>query len=420
MGLKTPERPVSAANGEFPLDGSVARVALSLLAPSVSAAGAGGQQPSADSWAMVQRVVGPRLLPLLGHVADARGVVLPPAVRLAVAAATRDSQMAWMRRRPALDAMLRALRVAGLEASVLKGMALARTTYPAPALRFMTDIDLWLHAPDARAALAPLAPLGWRMPAWRDLGWSDPSAVIGLAHGEPQLLVEIHAEPNSLQRVVPSLTDTMGARTTTVDGWRVLAPSDQLLHLATHAHSHGYAAGIQGLVDIAWFLSRHRDAIDWDQAAIEWKQAGGARCVAVALSATEQLFGVSAPEAAWTALDASGVREIAREAAESAWWTHLTGENPQAIFAAGPPMAVTRALLRQLRVFLREKQGFDAGAPRRLVRRLVRLAGRTVPRHLHAIARGEYRGVSGAMRRDRSARHAALVRALSAPATDRE
>ncbi len=420
MGLKPPKNSGATAGEVFALDGSVARAALSLLAPSPTAQHAATASQSAERWTLVQRALGPRLLPLMGHVARERGLAMPRALLHAEAAAKRDSQMAWLRRRAALDAILRALRAAGLDAIVLKGMALARTTYPGATLRVMTDMDLWIEAPSTRDAVAPLVPLGWQVPAWRDLGWSDPSAEIGLAQGTPPLLVEVHAVPKSLHALVPSLTASIAARTTTVEGWRILAPQDQLLHLATHAHFGEYAAGIQSLVDIAWFLSRHGDRIDWKRAADEWTSAGVARSVAIALVAAEQLLGVDTPAAARTVLDTASVRDIARDAAESAWWTHVTGESPSAIFAAESPGAVARDLMKRLRVFLVGTDRLSAGAPRRLARRLLRLTAGAVPRHLSAIARGEYRGAHGAQRRERRARHAALVRALAAPSSGRD
>ena len=75
-----------------------------------------------------------------------------------------DFAAAWTRYRRIYAAMTElsaAWGAAGIDATVLKGFALAQLAYPHPALRFFGDVDVYVRASEVPRALAAL-PGGWR------------------------------------------------------------------------------------------------------------------------------------------------------------------------------------------------------------------------------------------------------------------
>ena len=215
-----------------------------------------------SDWDVVRRSAGVRLWPLLGHRVRERELAVPPAALAQFDEARRGNAIAWMRRRLALQRAIEALAAVGIDATVLKGMAVAPVAYPAPELRTMSDIDLWVHAPlDAIPPL--LKPLGWVMAPRHGIGQVDSRQTIGLALGEPPLVLEAHRTPGSLAESVPQLIDRMIQRRHRGSDWWTLAPGDQLLHAILHGGVHHRFSGVlPGILDVA-LLAERAGNLDW-------------------------------------------------------------------------------------------------------------------------------------------------------------
>ena len=167
------------------------------------------------------------------------------------------------RRRSALLAMETArvcssLRESGIENVILKGAALALSSYDAPEQRFMGDLDLLVQAGDVDRALSRLLDLGYDNPwsAEAVRGYRTYHYHLPLAHRDGQI-IELHwdlVKPGRPYRLPPA--DLIERATPfEVAGTTVQIPSaeDQVLHTA-----------IQQLQDGFTFLAR---SVDLDRIA---------------------------------------------------------------------------------------------------------------------------------------------------------
>ena len=107
-----------------------------------------------------------RLLPLTGFALGVgepgeAATPIPAGDREALVAATRRAQAEHSARLAWLRDVLGVLAAAGIDALVLKGVALALTAYPAPELRPMVDVDLLVPGAQLGDALLALDTAGW-------------------------------------------------------------------------------------------------------------------------------------------------------------------------------------------------------------------------------------------------------------------
>jgi hypothetical protein len=373
----------------------------------------GAARPAAIAWDAVVRLAGPRFWPALAHGAAARGLAAPAPLQARLEAARRDNLMAWLRRRAALDGVLAPLAAHGAPAIVLKGMALARTAYEAPELRTMSDIDVWVLVEDLDVLRPALAQAGWTVPPHRDTGATDTHASVGLAHGVPPLLLELHARPGSLVEAVPARLAEIADRRVTRAGWPMLAAEDEVLHLAAHAGWHHQFTGVApALLDLAHVLAIRGDEIDWPGATARWARDGVLPLVRVTAGAAVQAFAPPLGAAARAALELEAHHAAAASALAIALWSHATGENPAAVLAAGGPLAVARRGASQVAALLTDRDAGRPGGWRRLVRRVGQWARHAAPRHLRTLASGGLAGAAGDDRRARQVAHAALLAAI--------
>ncbi len=369
---------------------------------------------AAASWRQVATAAGRRLWPLLAYRVRERGVRVPVDVLALFDGARRGNAIAWMRRRRALVEACAQLSAAGVDVTVLKGMALAAVVYPSPELRTMSDMDIWVHAPTAEPLPELLASLGWREGHWRANGIVDRRLTAGLALGDPPLVLEAHVAPGSLAETVPELLASMRDRRTVAAEWPVLAPGDQLLHAMAHAAVHHRFNGVlPGVLDVALLVSHARERIDWPAWGAECRVHGAERFAAASLAASARLFGAPVPESAWRALDVADAHALGLAAAEGLWWAHVTGENPEAVLSARGVGGVARATRAQVARVLRDHNAGRPGAAGRLFSRVWTFARYIAPRHLASLARGDRFGPAGAMRRSVRERHEALMRTLA-------
>lgn len=148
-----------------------------------------------------------------------------------------DAWMTFRKRMAVLAPLLHAWRAAGLGVCAFKGLAVAATAYPHPAMRHYTDIDLVIDQADAFAA-RQCVDGGWDVVTQR----LNSDIAFYLVHRETGTLVEVHNCLVPMQRMgrhrSASFTRAMLVDAVEVDvSWepevstplRVLAPVDLML-----------------------------------------------------------------------------------------------------------------------------------------------------------------------------------------------
>ena len=160
-----------------------------------------------------------------------------------------------------LQSVLRALKDAGIDFTVLKGAALAGTVYDDWALRHCHDIDLLVDEADLAPASRALQNAGVRQ-------YYEPSRMsrdIRLLH-DRGLPIELHADLFRLP-LHQSGTFTMVERRQTEDvvglSAHVLSPSDTLLHVCGHKACPQSGANLRWVTD-AWSIVTKCADLDWN------------------------------------------------------------------------------------------------------------------------------------------------------------
>lgn len=333
-------------------------------------------------WACLMYEAGPALHPMLAHACERHAVSLSQEVQATLAGVRRSASMVALRRRAVLREAMARLDNANISVVVLKGMALAYQVYPAPELRVMNDLDLWIDGASLARAAEVLRPFA-ATAHWRhDTMEAQCSAgVIKLDVGDPPLLIELHASPASLAATVPLEVAGIWQRRLPVSlgdvSCTVLAPEDQLLHLAVHlAHHHAFIGGLPRLLDVALLLEREGTTLDWDALAARSRPHGAAGWVAATLAAAALSFGASVPSHAFNVLGVPDTQSLARIARDQAWGGARPALNALSVMSA--PTLVEQ--LRSVTIRVRDI-AWDSGAPQAGLRppadvwRRLRLAG---------------------------------------------
>ncbi|HUK63018.1 MAG TPA: nucleotidyltransferase family protein, partial [Dongiaceae bacterium] len=159
-----------------------------------------------------------------------------------------------------LQETVTALAGAGIEVMLLKGSALAYTTYSSFTDRPMGDLDVLVRPEQARDAWALLQRLGWTWPAtrWPAERYTDHQHLPPLLHADdPSIRLEVHTDliPDGHPFRMPALWPV--AQTIRLQACTALVPDPlhQLLHLCIHfAWSHQMQWG-------AWRTFRDVDAL---------------------------------------------------------------------------------------------------------------------------------------------------------------
>lgn len=188
---------------------------------------------------------------------------------------------------------------------VLKGPALAATLYPAPELRPFDDLDLCVPTSAGPAAAALLLRLGYLeepYPAESARADRDPAGLEGAAFHrqfsspDGRVLVDLHADPYQLG-LRPRAEADLWRRARPLPGRRrllMLAPTDQVVQLAVHAHKHGFSR-LLWLKDLDLLVRRLGAEIDWRLVASGALADGVAASVWYALRLSRVLLGAPLP-----------------------------------------------------------------------------------------------------------------------------
>lgn len=206
-----------------------------------------------------------------------------------------------------LREVLAALAAAGIEALLLKGIALAYTHYPKPWLRPRGDVDLLLPHAARDRVVEPLAALGFQ-PA---VEVTD-RALTAQRHfegpGRLPLRLDVHATLVNppLLRTLPTF-DALRPRARAVPALgphaRALHPADALLHAAVHRVAHHNSSE-----DLLWLydmhlLARSLEPPDWPHFVAAAEGAGVCAIAADGLRLIAAQLGTPVPPDVLVALE---------------------------------------------------------------------------------------------------------------------
>ena len=188
--------------------------------------------------------------------------------------------------------MDRQLEDVGIDHILMKGFVL-REDYPVPELRTFTDIDLVIRPEDRQKSHQLMLSLGF---AVKD----DWEPVYSYHRGDEYY--EVHTQIMEVD--VSEKADYRGyfanawdhARPVSHHSYR-FTPEFHFLYMLTHIakHVHQAGAGIRLYLDVAAFLRRHGNALDWQWIRQELQELELYDFARVVLSAVRQWFGIEAP-----------------------------------------------------------------------------------------------------------------------------
>lgn len=233
-------------------------------------------------------------------------LVLPPDIRDALVSAFRQASLRSLLLQSALRQVHQTLQAAGIPHVALKGVALAWSAYPHPALRPMRDLDILIPQDQLLSAFDLLLQQGCHR---IDGHAGSPQAAIamGKKHLPPlrtadgQVVLELHARLGDAARQpggadMANDTDFWSRCTTLRIGGEdicIESPTDLLWHLIDHSvYEHQFDNGPLLLSDVAYLLGRH--PIDWPRFWAQAAQSGKTRGCALALRLVERHWGPQA------------------------------------------------------------------------------------------------------------------------------
>lgn len=190
------------------------------------------------------------------------------------------------------DLFLNQLQEQGIDHICMKGYVL-RNYYPVPELRTFGDIDLVIRQEDREKCHAFVQSQGFEVKT----DW-EPVFTYHRQHEK----YELHT-----QLLETDVSDRVDYRSSFRDLWAHVIqtgehrfefqPEYHFLYLLVHIakHIHGSGAGIRMYMDIAAFIDRFRDTIDWEWISGELEKLELTAFAAVVLTAVERWFGIPSP-----------------------------------------------------------------------------------------------------------------------------
>jgi len=196
-----------------------------------------------------------------------------------------------------LDAILKLLRSEGLQAILLKGVALAGTVYPNIALRPMSDVDLLIRAPDLPRVQEMLITQGYAF-------FPDHARDFDQGFGRAKMFTRQAPYPLSVDLHWRLLEWPRGQQATLLTEWLwasarerrvadipalVLSPEAQVLHLTSHLAKHRWQR-LLWFYDIAQVLRYYENELDWDLLLAKAREFEILKALQVTLARTVELL----------------------------------------------------------------------------------------------------------------------------------
>jgi hypothetical protein len=242
-----------------------------------------------------------------------------------------------------LASVLGAFSRSGIATLILKGAALARTSYADHSLRPMSDLDVLVRRRDAPRAISWLLTQGWnavdrRVARRLDLflrtgAESDAEGRVlqreGIAFARETIELDLHWQVVH-HRGWPGADDAFwdGSIQTTVGaaGTRILNATDSLLHVCEHGSRWNHVAPIRWIADAVTILNGGEEAIDWDRLVRLARELQVTFALAAMLGYLRAEFGAPVPGARLAELRAVPTKWIER--AEHRMTSRPPGELP--------------------------------------------------------------------------------------------
>ena len=278
--------------------------------------GAGGRSeplPPLDSpnlWrTVVDLAIEHRVAPLLWEaLSRAPEVNAPAGVKDALFAQLLRSSATRLLCENALADVVRILRSRGVEVIVLKGATVAHSVYARPELRIYHDIDVLCHVADYPALHEALFASGYTSAGTLDARGTheqlaekpSPSESHSVrAFYDPSGDVKIEVHFDALQLGLLDRHEEQfwrQSRTREVNGVEIreLSPEHQFLHLALHAHRHGYSR-LSWLIELDLLVRREFGSMDWGLLTHVARGEGIGTALRHALATTHAVLGTPIP-----------------------------------------------------------------------------------------------------------------------------
>lgn len=165
--------------------------------------------------------------------------------------------------------VLRCFEKDDIKIIALKGLSLAETIYPDPALRPTGDLDLLIEKKSLSKVRKKLSEIGFTQVCTfhstefvTEVGNSVP-----FYGKEDQIPIDIHWHiikyPYSKYINIDEFWDTAVSKKANELEFLVLSPENQLINLCLHCAKHGYLH-LLGFVDISEFIHTYSNNLDWE------------------------------------------------------------------------------------------------------------------------------------------------------------
>jgi Uncharacterised nucleotidyltransferase len=278
--------------------------------------GAGGRSEplprldSAELWPkVVELAIEHRVAPLLCEaVQQVPEWDTPAAARAALQVQLLRSGATRLLCESTLVDVIRTLQAQGLEIIVLKGPTVAHSVYRRPELRIYHDLDVLCRIDDYPALHRALSDRGYGNAGTLDaigthecLGEkpsaSESHAVRSFYDPSGDVKIEVHFDVLQLGLIDRNAEAfwrqavTLNVRGVEI---RMLSPEHQFLHLAAHAHRHGYSR-LSWLIELDQLMRRGRESLDWGLVADVARSEGFGTALRHALLTVHAALGAPLP-----------------------------------------------------------------------------------------------------------------------------
>jgi len=283
------------------------RLILMLLSqPADGEAAALRESLEQSDWQQVLGIATPSIRPFLHFVLSENRMLdrIPGQAQALLERAKIDAVLRYMRRKTQLQRIFCLFAEHGIEAVVLKGASLAESVYPAPYLRPMQDVDLWIAESQMLRAQSLLEAEGFcekHVPSLESDVRTGKEIRLAKFFNYDLVVIELHATLDVHLPDEQLETDAIWKRRIGDPGScvKALHPRDMLYHLCTHlALRHRFEQGLLWLLDIRLFLEKHGARLEWHQLAEDSRRQQTSKHMYVCLEMVRDLLGAAVPAAA--------------------------------------------------------------------------------------------------------------------------
>lgn len=205
----------------------------------------------------------------------------------------------WEDHRRILKRILMQFQESQTEVILLKGVQLGHGEYPHFALRPMEDIDLLIRKSDRSKVIKFMLTMGFNL--YETNQTCDKFFIRNRQAGKP-LFIEIHSNLQTSLRLNRSFDIDIdelwkGVREKVIFGFSFLelCPTHNLIYLGAHL-SHHYFSRLIWAYDIALYVRRHREEIDWKRLKDICGSMKIRNALYHSLCLCQELFQISIPE----------------------------------------------------------------------------------------------------------------------------